>query len=170
MVKRLLSLVLVICLIGIISACSGTTEETSTNDDVKQVEKEKEPKKQRLNKKIKLNDQFVFEYFAVELDKVKIYEKNDKAYMDLEFDWRNNFGEEAKFIRAGSVFAYQGDAELKETTNAYSDTKSSVHFPNAPGGLWGIKLTFELVDKETPVKVVFVSHESEKKEEVVIEW
>lgn len=169
MVKRLLSLVLVICLIGIISACSGTTEETSTNDDVKQVEKEKEPKKQRLNKKIKLNDQFVFEYFAVELDKVKIYEKNDKAYMDLEFDWRNNFGEEAKFIRAGSVFAYQGENELEEITYAYSDTKSHVHFPNAAGGTWGIDLTFELNDKETPVKVVFVSHETEKEEELQID-
>lgn len=122
-----------------------------------------------LEKKVKLDDQFIFEYFVVNTEQAKFYEKEGKAYMDLSFDWKNNFGEEAKFIRAGSVFAYQGENELEEITNAYSDTKSDVHFPNAAGGTWGIKLTYELKDKENPVKVVFVSHETEKEEELQID-
>lgn len=181
MKKRwLLFLILAAILIIGFVACSGGDEHTSgteqepektedTNNGNETAEKNTE-KEKPLHKKVKLDDEYIFEYFVINMNQAKFYEKKGKAFMDLSFDWKNNFGEQAKFIRAGSVFAYQGENDLEEITNAYSDTSSHVHFPNAAGGTWSIKLTYELTDKETPVKVVFMSHESEKKQELEINF
>ncbi|MFP7287973.1 DUF5067 domain-containing protein [Shouchella clausii] len=137
--------------------------ETVTASTEKKEEEKEDPesahdeKKEPFNKEIELSDEFSFRDFSVEMKKANIYEENESVYLELSFNWRNHFEEEAKFIRAASVWATQDGQELEETTNAYSDTSSDVHFPNAAGGLWGVDLTFELLN-DSPVQIVFMPH------------
>lgn len=176
-------LLLMIATLSIMLVACGEAEESSsqkskvenepqkneqTSNEKATSNKDESKKDESINKKINLDNQFSFQNFVVSMNNVKFYEKDDIVFMDLSFDWRNNYSEDAKFIRAGSVFAYQNDDELEEVTYAYSDTSSDVHFPNTVGGEWGVKLTFQLKDKETPIKIVFVAHESDEEEEFSI--
>ncbi|WP_433956948.1 hypothetical protein [Cytobacillus horneckiae] len=171
-IVAILTVILVAC--GEVEDSSNSTLEDETQKEQTSNEKatsdkgEESKKVDSINKKINLDNQFSFQNFVVSMNNAKLYEKDDNVYMDLSFDWRNNYSEDAKFIRAGSVFAYQNDNELEEITYAYSDTSSDVHFPNTVGGEWGIKLTFQLKDKETPIKIMFVAHDSDEEEEILI--
>lgn len=132
---------------------ASTEKKDEEKDDPESIQVEKE----EINKEIELSDEFSFRDFFVEMKKANIYEENENVYLELSFNWRNHFEEEAKFIRAASVWATQDGQELEETTNAYSDTSSDVHFPNAAGGLWGVDLTFELLN-DSPVQIAFMPH------------
>lgn len=134
-----------------------TVAAEKEDEEAENPESALEEKEESVNKEIELSDEFSFRDFSVEMKKANIYEENESVYLELSFNWRNHFEEEAKFIRAASVWATQDGQELEETTNAYSDTSSDVHFPNTAGGLWGVDLTFELLN-DSPVQIVFMPH------------
>lgn len=132
-------------------------KEVSKEQEDKEGEEKKEDEPKKLDKKIELDDEILFVNFNVYMDEARIYEENGKVYMDLSFDWLNtSFEDSTTFMRAAGIDVHQGDQLLEEITDAYNDKKSDVYFPNAVGGKTGVDLTYELVDSESELKIVFV--------------
>lgn len=175
--------ILVVVIFGPIFSAMDDEEET-TNEENKEVQQEEqkevsneqedndgeeeEPKK--LDKKIELEDELLFVNFNIYMDEARIYEEDGKVYMDLSFDWLNtSFEDSTTFMRAAGIDVHQGDELLEEITGAYNDKQSDVYFPNAVGGKIGVDLTYELVDSESEVKIVFVPwDEYDDTEELII--
>lgn len=173
--KWWLWVILVVVIFGPIFS-SMDDEDESTSEENKEEQQEETDKsegqeKEKLDKKIDLEDEFLFTDFSIYMDEAHIYEEDGQAFMDLSFDWINDsFEDKTTFMRASSIDVHQNDELLTETTDAYSDTNSDVYFPNAVGGKWGIELTYKLVDSESPVRIVFVPHgEMDENKELTIE-
>lgn len=132
-------------------------KEVSNEQEDKEGEEKKEDEPKKLDKKIELDDELLFVNFNIYMDEARIYEEDGKVYMDLSFDWLNtSFEDSTTFMRAAAIDVHQGDQLLEEITDAYNDKKSDVYFPNAVGGKTGVDLTYELVDSESELKIVFV--------------
>ena len=141
-------------------------QQEETNDD----NKEQEEQEEKLDKKIALEDKFFFTNFTINMDDAHVYEEDGKTYIDISFDWLNNsFEDKTTFMRAAGIDVHQGEELLEETSDAYNDKQSDVYFPNAVGGKIGVTLTYELVDTENDVRLVFVPRdEYDDTEEVII--
>lgn len=148
-----------------------TTEKVEDDTETSNNNENQEEQDSSLDKKIDLENEFLFSDFTIYMDEAHIYEENGEILMELSFDWLNNsFGDDTKFMSAASIDVYQNNELLEETTNAYADTKSDVHFPNAVGGKWGIDLTYKLTDEDSEVRIVFVPlNETDDSEELIIE-
>lgn len=137
----------------------------------KKIKKTDEPKEEasvkeeKFDKEIKIDDELQFQEFNIKMKPAKVYEKDGNYYADISFRWLNHTGGEAKLFRATSLDVKQSDELLEEVDDAWQDTNSDVHFPNANNGERGIELTYELVNKEDPVEITFVPANFELEED-----
>lgn len=155
-------------------------KQAKKDDDEKQEVKEKEKekkKKKRIREKIEVNKKLQFKKFDAEIKRVEIYTKKDRILMDIKIDWRNrayDYGsDQMTFFVATQMQVKQGKTELVEINDAWNPenkNSSDVFFPNTLGGLWTVDLTYELVDAETPIDIIFTpTTETEGSKTVTIE-
>ena len=175
-------LILVVVILGPIFSSMEEDEEAEDGQSNEVEEKDENPidneepqeeieEEESLDKTIELEDEFMFANFTVFMDEAHIYEEDGKLYMELSFDWLNNsFEDRTTFMRASGIDVHQGEDVLEETSDAYNDKQSDVYFPNAVGGQIGVNLTYELVDSENEVRIVFVPwDEYDDTEELIID-
>src|SRR5690625_3443957 len=166
-------LILIVVVLGPIF--SSMEEEERAEEEKKEVQQEEtnddnKEQEEKLDKKIELEDEILFTNFTINMDDARVYEEDGKTYIDVSFDWLNNsFEDKTTFMRAAGIDVHQGEELLEETSDAYNDKQSDVYFPNAVGGKIGVTLTYELVDTENDVRLVFVPRdEYDDTEEVII--
>ena len=162
--------------IGLVACDESSSSDSSSDDDSKQEEK-KEEKKEPLNVKVDVDKELNFEKFDVVVKTVKAYEKDNALLADINLDWRNNasdYGDEMTFFVATLFDVKQGKQSLIEVNDAWNPenkNSSDVFFPNALGGEWGIKMTYELVDESTPIEIIFTpTTETEESETVKVDF
>lgn len=153
------------------------------NEQTEKIEKEQEKqevkkkKPKRIKKKFDVGEQLQFKQFDVEIGRVKVYTKKDRILMDIKIDWRNrayDYGsDQMTFFVATEMQVKQGETELIEVNDAWNPenkNSSDVFFPIPLGGLWTVDLTYELVDAETPIDIIFTpTTETEGNKTVTIE-
>lgn len=146
------------------------TEEKVKKETVDKDTETKEVSVTKIDKEIKIEEELSFHNYKIDMDTAHIYEKDNKSYIDITFEWLNlSFPDKTTFLRAASVDVHQGDKVLQETTEAWSNPDSDVYFPNAVGGSTDVNLTYELKDISTPIKIVFVTNdEHDKNQEITI--
>lgn len=147
----------------ILTACGGESIYDKKENEPKaeqEADKENEPKDEKFEtKKIKLDDEFKFEQYDVKFKQVKVYEKKDKLLADITFDWTNKIYDYDKtsFFIVSLLGVKQNDEELEEINDAWNPEnklESDVLFQNAAGGTTQVKLTYELVDDKTTLKLI----------------
>lgn len=143
------------------------TEEIEENEEVdgEQIEEEseqkEEKKKEKINYKIDVDEELNFEQFDAWVKTVKVYEKNDRLLADLKLEWKNrayDYGDEMTFYVATLFEVKQGDTELEEIKDRFNPENkisNDVFIPNAVGGTDSVRLTYELIDAETPIDIIF---------------
>lgn len=146
-------------------------KDTIRVDEIK-IEKEK-----FSDIKLDVNEEFNFKLFDVIIDKVKVYEKDNKFYADIKIKWTNRdyqYGEEKSFFVSTLFDVKQEDENLIEVNDAFNPenkNKSDVFFPNAAGGQWFIDLTYELIDETIPIDVIITpTTETEESETITINY
>ena len=167
-------------IIGITS--ENNTETASTTAQGKKVVDEQKENKEQEKKKIStikkdVNKELNFKLFDVKIEKVKVYEKKGKLLADIKMWYRNrdyDYGDKKTFYTSTLFEAKQDDEMLHEINNAWdpvlSEKRSDVFFPNAAGGLTSLNLTYELIDRETPLTLEFTpTTEIEGTKKVTIE-
>lgn len=168
-------LVAIIVIGGMIGATSDNEdakEATSNNietaeqvdkdksEDHKEENEEKEEKKP-INLKIDVNKELNFEQFDVTVKNVKVYEKKGKILADIQMDWTNrdySYGDAKTFFVATLFDVKQNDVILEETNDSFNPENkisNDVFIPNAVGGTDSVRLTYELIDTETPIDIIF---------------
>lgn len=137
---------------------SEKTEVGSSSIEKSAESKEQQPKFSEFTYKFKKEDEKGFTDFTLIPKKAKVYKKKGNYYLDFSFDWRNDsFPDKKTFVAAvGGIDGEQAGQILKETSESWADTKSDVYFPNAVGGSWEIKLTYQLVNVDDPVILTVV--------------
>lgn len=154
--------------------------EVEDNSDEIEVEPEEEPEKEpeqekTTEKEIEINEELLFGEFGVSMNDIRIYEEEGKTFADISFDWLNQAGDgEKMFMSISLLTIYQGEDHLEETTGAWdveNRNSSDVYFPNAQNGEWTIDLTYELNDKDEPLRIVFtpLNEFNEDKQELTID-
>lgn len=102
-------------------------------------------------------DPLTFSEFTVLMNHVELYQEDGTDYADVSFTWINQAGDGAKkFMAQSLVGADQGGKELEETSGAWdieNRNSSSLFFDNAENGEVNIDLTFELDNKEDPLRL-----------------
>ena len=157
-VKRLLALLLTAFLIVLV-ACTDDIEETvnKTNEDIKQEAKSES----KLNKKIDINETLEFEQFDINFKNAKTYEEKDVLLLDIHFDWRNKgLGDGGTLFVATELDVVQNDSELSDINDHWNPEgdrglQNDVFMNTAAGSSQPVKLTYELVDKESDIKLTF---------------
>lgn len=155
----------------------GENEQTEKIEKEQEKQEVKKKKPKRIKKKFDVGEQLQFKQFDVEIERMKVYTKKDRILMDIKIDWRNrayDYGsDQMTFFVATQMQVKQGKTELVEINDAWNPenkNSSDVFFPNALGGLWTVDLTYELVDAETPIDIIFTpTTETEGSKTVTIE-
>ena len=155
----------------------GENEQTEKIEKEQEKQEVKKKKPKRIKKKFDVGEQLQFKQFDVEIERMKIYTKKDRTLMDIKIDWRNrayDYGsDQMTFFVATQMQVKQGETELIEINDAWNPenkNSSDVFFPNTLGGLWTVDLTYELVDAETPIDIIFTpTTETEGSKTVTIE-
>ena len=155
----------------------GENEQTEKIEKEQEKQEVKKEKPKRIKKKFDVGEQLQFKQFDVEIERVKVYTKKDRILMDIKIDWRNrayDYGsDQMTFFVATQMQVKQGETELIEINDAWNPenkNSSDVFFPNTLGGLWTVDLTYELVDAETPIDIIFTpTTETEGSKTVTIE-
>lgn len=153
------------------------TEQTEKDDEEQRDKDVKKEKPKRIKKKFDVGKQLQFKQFDVEIERMKIYTKKKKILADIKLSWRNkahDYGsDKMTFFVATEMQVKQGKTELIEINDAWNPenkNSSDVFFPNTLGGLWTVDLTYELVDAETPIDIIFTpTTETEGSKTVTIE-
>ena len=156
---------------------NGKNEQTEKIEKEQKKQKVKKEKPKRIKKKFDVGEQLQFKQFDVEIERMKVYTKKDRILMDIKIDWRNrayDYGsDQMTFFVATEMQVKQGKTELVEINDAWNPenkNSSDVFFPNTLGGLWTVDLTYELVDAETPIDIIFTpTTETEGSKTVTIE-
>lgn len=104
------------------------------------------------------DEAFSFTDVTIKPQKVTLTEEDGTYFAVLEFRWVNDsLSDTSKFTGAITGIDVRQNGELlSEVSGAYADTDSDVHFPNAVGGEWGVKLTYELLNAEDEIEFTFV--------------
>ena len=166
-----------IIILSLLSACVRYSDGEPVNQDkavepeevveeeeaVEEIDVELDPEpveeEEKSDELIKVNDELLFANFTVNMEQVNVYEEDGKAFADVSFKWLNQAGDGKKmFMSVSLLTVYQGDVDLEETTGAWdieNRNTSSVYFPNAENGEMGMTLTYELVNKEEPLTIMF---------------
>mgnify|MGYP001947263691 FL=1 len=155
----------------------GENEQTEKIEKEQEKQEVKKEKPKRIKKKFDVGEQLQFKQFDVEIERMKVYTKKDRILMDIKIDWRNrayDYGsDQMTFFVATEMQVKQGKTELVEINDAWNPenkNSSDVFFPNTLGGLWAVNLTYELVDAETPIDIIFTpTTETEGSKTVTIE-
>ena len=155
----------------------GENEQTEKIEKEQEKQEVKKKKPKRIKKKFDVGEQLQFKQFDVEIERMKVYTKKDRILMDIKIDWRNrayDYGsDQMTFFVATQMQVKQGKTELVEINDAWNPenkNSSDVFFPNTLGGLWTVDLTYELVDAETPIDIIFTpTTETEGSKTVTIE-
>ncbi|MGX7197646.1 hypothetical protein [Enterococcus olivae] len=115
------------------------------------------------------DDSFSFTDVTINPKSVTLTEEDGSYYATLELSWINDsLPQESKFTGALTGIDVQQDGELlTEVSGAYADTDSDVHFPNAVGGEWGVKLTYELLNAEDEIAFTFVPADEHSDSETI---
>lgn len=154
-------------------------EETKQEPEKKEEPKEEKPKEEKKAKPkkdeglIKVTDELTFANYTVTMKSVRVYEKKDKAYADIKFNWLNQAGDGKKmFMQLSALDVEQGGVILEETTEAWdpaNKNSSPIYFPNAQSGEVGVELTYALENKEDPITITFVPITGEGSEKVTVD-
>ena len=155
----------------------GKNEQTEKIEKEQEKQEVKKEKPKRIKKKFDVGEQLQFKQFDVEIERVKVYTKKDRILMDIKIDWRNrayDYGsDQMTFFVATEMQVKQGKTELVEINDAWNPenkNSSDVFFPNTLGGTWKVRLTYELIDAETPIDIIFTpTTETEGSKTVTIE-
>lgn len=156
--RKLLVLLLTTFIIVLI-ACTDDIEETvnKANEDIKQEAKSES----KLNKKIDINETLEFEQFNINFKNAKAYEEKDVLLLDIHFDWRNKgLGDGGTLFVATELDVVQNDSELSDINDHWNPEgdrglQNDVFMNTAAGSSQPVKLTYELVDKESDIKLSF---------------
>ena len=156
---------------------NGENEQTEKIEKEQKKQEVKKEKPKRIKKKFDVGEQLQFKQFDVEIERVKVYTKKDRILMDIKIDWRNrayDYGsDQMTFFVATEMQVKQGKTELVEINDAWNPenkNSSDVFFPIPLGGTWKVRLTYELIDAETPIDIIFTpTTETEGSKTVTIE-
>lgn len=156
---------------------NGENEQTEKIEKEQEKQEVKKEKPKRIKKKFDVDEQLQFKQFDVEIERVKVYTKKDRILMDIKIYWRNrayDYGsDQMTFFVATEMKVKQGKTELVEINDAWNPenkNSSDVFFPNTLGGTWKVRLTYELIDAETPIDIIFTpTTETEGSKTVTIE-
>lgn len=156
---------------------NGENEQTEKIEKEQEKQEVKKEKPKRIKKKFDVDEQLQFKQFDVEIERVKVYTKKDRILMDIKIYWRNrayDYGsDQMTFFVATEMQVKQGETELIEVNDAWNPenkNSSDVFFPNTLGGTWKVRLTYELIDAETPIDIIFTpTTETEDSKTVTIE-
>lgn len=176
---------IIVAAMAILYAIGTAMESTEKNqaEEPKQEKVEKKPEavkkanseveEEKLDKKIDVEGELVFAEFKLNLDKIRIYEEDGKAFADIEFNWLNQAGDGKKmFMQLSAMDARQGEKLLDETSGAWdplNKNSSRVYFPNAENGEIGVDLTYQLENTEDPISLTFVPLSEEDSGKIDIE-
>lgn len=149
-------------------ACQSNETKTNVSDNAKE---------ERLNKKVEVDKELKFNQFNVEVKAVKFYEKDGALLADIKLDWRNKaqdyVADKMSFFVATMFEVNQGDEELTEINDAWNPENklsSDVFFQNALGGKTGVKMTYELINRNTPIDIIFTpTTETEGSETITVD-
>lgn len=135
------------------------TEPEATTEENDQ--KQGEAKREKINYKIDVDEELNFEQFDAWVKTIKVYEKKDRLLADLKLEWKNrayDYGDEMTFYVATLFEVKQGKTELEEINDSFNPENkisNDVFIPNAVGGTDSVRLTYELIDTETPIDIIF---------------
>lgn len=120
----------------------------------------KDEKNKRKDQTVKINDgNFNFGNFSIKMEDWYVYQKDNKNYLDFSLNWTNDSFESKKALMAAvSIDVHQSDSLLKETSGTIDQIGGNYYYKAKKGITTPVSFTYELVD-DTPVKIVFVSHE-----------
>lgn len=158
--KKYSLLILSLALSVVLVAC-GDTNNTEHKEDIDGGKETEKKEKEKLNKKIDVNETLEFEQFNIEFKDVKAYEKDNKLLLDLNFSWRNKRLPDGSTLFVATLFeVVQNGAELEEINDHWNpegdrSLQNDVFLNNTSGGLSPVKLTYELKDKENDVELIF---------------
>lgn len=126
-----------------------------------------------FEKEIEVNEELTFKQYNINFGLVKIYKEENKIFADMKFDWRSKRLPDKTSLFVATMFdVKQGDIELEEVNDSWNpmgERKSTndVFFPNASGGVSSVRLTYELIDDETPIEITFTPTTEEEESETI---
>lgn len=168
MKKYILLILLIVTLIGCTKYKDG--EPVNKGPEVEtEMEDETEPKKEKFEtKKIKLDDEFSFRVHHIEMDEVKIYEKDDNFYADIKFDWTNLTGEEFSLQALSKMEVFQNGESIDDVSGDWDPVNSNkigndAFFTIKDRVTVGVSFTYELIDEVNPIEIVFYAIEEDDK-------
>lgn len=134
------------------------TEEVAAESEQEEPEEVEEIEEEPAEEDNTIDETLEFGEFTVNMEEVNVYEEDGKTLADVSFSWLNQSGEESTFMAISLLDAKQGDELLEEVTGAWdimNKNSSDVYFPNANGGEKKIELTYELVNEDDPITLIF---------------
>ena len=157
-------IILVLSTLLILVACGGT------NTSVEKIANE-----EKINKTINVNEKLNFEHFDVEVKTIKVYENEGVSLADIMLEWLNKktpypADDKMTLFVATTFDVKQDDISLNEKNDAWNPANknsSDVFFPNVIGGKWQVKLTYELIDNELPLDIIFTPNTKTEGSEIV---
>lgn len=157
--KKAIGIILMLLLV-IGTACQSGEVKQENEEEETTIDQKAEDKP--IDKTITVKDELNFDQFDVEVKEVKVNEKNDVLLADIKLDWRNkaqDYSSDKMSLYVATLFdVKQGEEKLIETNDAWNPenkNSSEVFFQNALGGKTGVRMTYELIDSETPIDLVF---------------
>lgn len=164
---------LAIILVFVLAAC-GTDSIYNKKDNEPKDDKpetkvvDKEAPEEKFDKTIKLDDELSFKGHRIVMSSVEFYEKKGKIYADVKFDWTNLTGEDFSLQALSKMDVLQKGESLDDVNGDWDPSNSNVlgndaFFTIKDRLTLSVEFTYELIDAESPLEIVFYAIEEDDK-------
>lgn len=121
----------------------------------------------KFGKTIQLDDELKFIGFNIKMNKVKVFEKNNKKYATVEYEWTNHTGEKFSLQALTKMAVYQNGKSIEDEDGDWNyenfDSLGNYAYFSIENNLsLSVEFTYELED-DSPIEIVFYAIEEDDK-------